>query len=24
VLPEWSGAMTRLVQIGRHIFYSGS
>jgi hypothetical protein len=24
VLPEWSGAMTRLVKIGRHIFYSGS
>jgi spore germination cell wall hydrolase CwlJ-like protein len=24
VLPKWSGAMTRLVKIGRHIFYSGS
>lgn len=24
VRPEWSGAMTRLVQIGRHIFYDGS
>jgi hypothetical protein len=24
VQPKWSGAMTRLVQIGRHIFYSGS
>ena len=24
VLPEWSGAMTRLIKIGRHIFYSGS
>jgi spore germination cell wall hydrolase CwlJ-like protein len=24
VMPEWSGAMTRLVKIGRHIFYSGS
>ena len=23
VQPKWSGAMTRLVQIGRHIFYSG-
>ena len=22
VQPKWSGAMTRLVQIGRHIFYS--
>lgn len=24
VSPKWSGAMTRLVKIGRHIFYSGS
>ena len=24
VQPKWSGAMTRLVKIGRHIFYSGS
>jgi hypothetical protein len=24
VTPEWSGAMTRLVKIGRHIFYNGS
>jgi hypothetical protein len=24
VAPKWSGAMTRLVKIGRHIFYSGS
>jgi spore germination cell wall hydrolase CwlJ-like protein len=24
VLPKWTGAMTRLVKIGRHIFYSGS
>ena len=23
VLPEWSGAMTRLIKIGRHVFYSG-
>ena len=24
VVPKWSGAMTRLVKIGRHIFYSGT
>lgn len=24
VRPRWSGAMTRLIKIGRHIFYSGS
>jgi len=23
VLPEWTGSMTRLIKIGRHIFYSG-
>lgn len=24
VSPKWSGTMTRLIQIGRHIFYSGT
>ncbi|MGE0212470.1 MAG: cell wall hydrolase [Parvibaculaceae bacterium] len=24
VRPRWSGAMTRLIKIGRHIFYNGS